>query len=184
MYVFLRTRLLLYIDHQFSKSWTSSFLPYPCSCAFFICFMFFSILKKHKTNEKRWYQPLCVSFYYIIYIVNICIFEYLSYSVFLDANFQKAGRLHSCLITFAGLTLYFCFVVFYNKKKQRVKVIPTPVCFFLFYYIIINNMYVTQKYFPSYQKSALKVTSFFITRVDIMKPRKWWFFRTPAGALA
>ena len=37
-------------------------------------------------------------------------------------------------------------------------------CFFLLYYIISNNMYITQNYFLSSQELIIKITSFFITR--------------------
>ena len=70
---------------------------------------------------------------------------------------------------FVNWPLLFCVS---TKRPVNKQLIPTPVCFFLLYYSISNNMYVTQNYFPSSQKSTIKITSFFITRSDIMKPRK------------
>ena len=68
--------------------------------------------------------------------------------------------------------LYCLYLILKYTIQKEVVIIPTPVCFFLLYYSISSNMYVTQNYFPSSQKSTIKITSFFITRMDIMKPRK------------
>ena len=87
--VFLFIILYIYSEHmffwvmyflnfrwrQFSKSWTPSFLPYPCSETSSILFIFWRHPPSKKQRIEDVYQPLCVSFYYIIYIVSICFFE-------------------------------------------------------------------------------------------------------------
>ena len=57
---------------QFSKSWTPSFLPYPCSEPSFTFFIFCRHPPSKKQKVKDVYQPLCVSFYYIILLVTTC----------------------------------------------------------------------------------------------------------------
>ena len=72
-HMFLSNGFYVFDWRQFSKSWTPSFLPYPCSVILFYfcyCFLFST---KNKAEIKKWYQPLCVSFYYIILLITKCI---------------------------------------------------------------------------------------------------------------
>ena len=121
---------------QFSKSWTPSFLPYSVPrlrryLPLFVCFH----TKTASNDEDN--QPLCVSFYYIIYIVNICIFECNISQTFIDANFQKAGRLHSCLIPAPVLFSSVLFVFSYLKYTTQKKTVVTNPCVFLFIILYI-----------------------------------------------
>ena len=96
-----------------------AFIPALSLLANYIfCLLLFSISQQHQTEDIIWYQPLCVSFYYIIYIVNVCIFECSILQVFVDANFQIAGRLHSCLIVLGSFFFNFYFFVFPQKNKN------------------------------------------------------------------
>ena len=138
---------------QFSKSWTPSFLPYnapqPINC------MLFYLLFHNKYNMQfigSIPTPVCFFLLYYIYSKYILLWEHLLCFI-IDANFQKAGRLHSCLIPAPVVFYTFHFILCFHTKCERYKIrVPTPVCFFLFYYIISNNMYTTQNYFPSSQK--------------------------------
>ena len=103
----------------------------------------FIVLCIHKTANltNRLYQPLCVSFYYIIYIVNVCFFEWNILQVFIGANFQKAGRLHSCLIML-GNSFLISFLFYGSHKKQtRSKTRCTNPCVFLFIILYIYSKY-------------------------------------------
>ena len=109
--VFLFIILYIYSKHMFF--WVTYFTEIPDaifqkagrlhSCLipapylFVICFFCYCVSTITKQMTKRRYQPLCVSFYYIIYIVSVCFFENNFYFM-IDVSFQKAGRLHSCLI--------------------------------------------------------------------------------------
>ena len=94
------------------------------------------------------------------------------YKFSLTPIFKKLGAFIPAL-SLLGIDRSLLFLFSYRKqKKKEAIVVPTPVCFFLLYYSISSNMYITQNYFPSSQKSTIKITSFFITRSDIMKPRK------------
>ena len=101
----------------------------------------FIVLCIHKTANltNRLYQPLCVSFYYIIYIVNVCFFEWNILQVFIGANFQKAGRLHSCLIhapqSFVNC-LFFCDIPYHNKQLTNERYQPLCVSFYYIIYIV------------------------------------------------
>ena len=66
-----------------------------------------------------------------------------TYYFVIDANFQKAGRLHSCLIPARNLLylLGFFVCVSTNNPASKVKDVPTPVCFFLLYYIYSKCMF-------------------------------------------
>ena len=129
-------RFEFYCCRQFSKSWTPSLLPYPCSSVVFSHGYFFVFAHKKPWEKTTRYQPPCVSFYYIIYIVNICIFEYHVLQIFTDANFQKAGRLHSFPVP-AHVFYFsvFCFLL-PKIKNQKSKSRYQPLCV-SFYYIIL-----------------------------------------------
>ena len=170
---------------QFSKSWTPSFLPYPCSLSIFL--LAFFVAYPLQKQEEKYVIPTPVCFFLLYYIYSKCMFFWMScFTNFRWRQFSKSWTLsflpYPCSWTF-DIMLFICYCSTITTAWYQTR-IPTPVCFFLFYYIIINNMYITQNYFSSSQKSTIKITSFFITRVVIMKPWKWWFFRTPAGALA
>ena len=127
---------------QFSKSWTPSFLPYPCSSTVYVFCYFLWCLIKNTKRHKRSYQPLCVSFYYIIYIVNICIFEWHILHFLLTPIFKKLDAFIPALPLLGKLsTLLDNFVVFHNKSSKVDNMIPTPVCFFLLYYIYSKYMF-------------------------------------------
>ena len=138
MYVILR--VILFSDwRQFSKSWTPSFLPYPCSvthCAV-VQFRWDLIVLPH--NEIKVYQPLCVSFYYIIY--SKCMYFWVAhFMIFTDANFQKAGRLHSCLTLAPQMTFSVYFFVVYPQKTKQKKSYNQPLCVSFYYTIYIVNV--------------------------------------------
>ena len=81
-YIIYSKHMYFWIKHftcfrwrQFSKSWTPSFLPYPCSVHSFFFALFFCVPIGTQKGKEKWIQtPLCVSFYYIIYIVSVCFY--------------------------------------------------------------------------------------------------------------
>ena len=96
----------------------------------------------HKTTrvDHIMYQPLCVSFYYI-YIVNVCFFEWHILCVYIGANFQKAGRLHSCLTPARQHVLSCCLYVFVPQKRQQESTWTyQPLCVSFYYIIYIVNV--------------------------------------------
>ena len=95
----------------------------------------FCLLPKQNKRCRKMYQPLCVSFCYIIYIVDVC-FLCKIFHGYVDANFQKAGRLHSCLIPARWLLFCVVFFVLLQKQHKRVRELYQPLCV-SFYYIIV-----------------------------------------------
>ena len=95
------------------------------------------------------------------------------YKFSLTPIFKKLDAfIPALLLLGARFSLYCLYLYSPNTQYKEKRDVPTPVCFFLFYYSISNNMYTSQNYFSSDQKSPIKITAFFITRSDIMKPRK------------
>ena len=125
---------------QFSKSWRSSFLPYSARKISFLLLLFFDYPSKNNKRRKD-KHPLCVSFYYYIYIVNVCFFEWHILHVFTDANFQKAGHLHSCL-TPAPVHLFILLFLrrFFESTNSKINKWYQPLCVSFYYIIYIVNI--------------------------------------------
>ena len=142
MYVFLRDILCVFTWRQFSKSWTPSFLPYPCSLVKFILMLFLNYHKQHQNKLKR-YQPLCVSFYYIIYIVNVCIFEYTIFTDFHWCQFSKSWTPsflpYPCSESFRCCV--FRFSISTNNNEMNLDVTNPCVFLFIMLYIYSKCMY-------------------------------------------
>ena len=133
---FLRTIFSpFYVWRQFSKSWTPSFLPYTARSASYLSAVVLCFPQNKAGKIIRWYQPLCVSFYYIIYSKCMLFWEcFLSFTF--DANFQKAGRLHSCLIP-APVIWFSAFFFCYSQKMKAENQSDTNPCVFLFIILYI-----------------------------------------------
>ena len=78
------------------------------------------VLCIHKTiKEDETVTNPCVFLFIILYIVNVCIFEWYILQSIIGANFQKAGRLHSCLIMFRGYSSFDELLNFIQQFTKR-----------------------------------------------------------------
>ena len=85
----------------------------------------------YSIDEKVIPTPVC---FFFLYIYSKCMFFWVTYflQIFTNANFQKAGRLHSCLIML-GNSFLISFLFYGSHKKQtRSKTRCTNPCVFLF----------------------------------------------------
>ena len=126
---------------QFSKSWTSSFLPYPCSAPLLLLAFWLVFPTQFKASKSKVYQPLCVSFYYIIY--SKCIYYYVKYSYMLHwRQFSKSWTPSFLPYPCSLMPTHFCYLIsVLNQTTEMSSHINPPVCFFLLYYIYSKCMY-------------------------------------------
>ena len=123
---------------RFSKSWTPSFLPYPCSvpllcpCICFVC----------STQNIQWQSkdvPTPVCFFLLYYIYSKYMYFWVNYfTSFRWRQFSKSWA--PSFLPYPCSCTYFInsrlFVVLQTTHMRVNKVgLPTPVCFFLLYYI-------------------------------------------------
>ena len=109
--------------------------------------MFFSwllFLCSTKTSGKEHVSiptPVCFFLLYYIYIVNICFFWVPHFIFFIDANFQKAGHLHSCL-TPAPVHLFILLFLrrFFESTNSKINKWYQPLCVSFYYIIYIVNI--------------------------------------------
>ena len=116
-----------------------AFIPALSLLANYIfCLLLFSISQQHQTEDIIWYQPLCVSFYYIIYIVNVCIFECTIFTNFHWRQFSKSWTPSFLPYSAPGVFYFFaCFLAFRTKTIKEIKNEITNPCVFLFIILYI-----------------------------------------------
>ena len=133
---------------HFSKSWTPSFLPYPCSSGCLLTGLYCFVYPQNGQLTNSLYQPLCVSFYYIIYIVSI---RFLSNMLYKNnwRQFSKSWAPSFLPYPCSVHNFQLCFIVvlFQNNSTVENYKIPTPVCFFLLYYIYSRYMLFWEQFF-------------------------------------
>ena len=123
---------------QFSKSWTPSFLPYPCSCTYFINSRLFVVLQTTHMRVNKVGLPTPVCFFLLYYIYSKCMYFWVKY--FLNLCWRQFSKSwtssflpYPCSIIIISVWLLLLFL---NNTKQRWWWdVSTPVCFFLLYYI-------------------------------------------------
>ena len=142
---------------QFSKSWTPSFLPYPCSLRLWHLSFCIVVSNNTKTDAINCTNP-CVFLFIILYIYSKCMYFWVHYfyKFSLTPIFKKLDAFIPALSLLGTLLLLFCFVLCIQNKTAEVKRnVPTPVCFFLLYYIYSKCMYFWVHYFYKFSLTPI-----------------------------
>ena len=128
---FLSNRFYVFYWRQFSKSWTPSFLPYPCSVGWSLR-LFFVYFPQKKPQRSTWDTNPCV-FLFIIYIYSKCMF--FEWDIFMSFHWRQFSKSwtpsflpYPCSVH--RLNLLFCWLL-HNQHKADLNDITNP-CVFLF----------------------------------------------------
>ena len=118
-YMLLNKKLWVLLTPIFKK--LDAFIPALSLLAnYYFSALLFCCLQQNEQKSSNITPPVCFFLLYYIYSKHMY-FWVTRFVFFIDANFQKAGRLHSCLTParFIRLFLLYFFVFLWNPKEQE-----------------------------------------------------------------